>query len=122
MGVLALGMSAHANEQGPADAAANTSAEDGAGFIVKRIRETFPSGAKRLEYTARVYPQGRVEKHGDYVEYLETGEVFRSGQFAADKREGKWQYFDGGGQLVKSGSYAAGRLHGDWTFFEEGKK
>ena len=57
-------------------------------------------------------------KHGDWIEYYESGELRCKGQYKEGKRVEKWIYYHPNGKIEQKGQYRNdGRTTGEWTWY-----
>jgi|GEM_PF-7044882 len=67
----------------------------------------------RLGWQPQAWP-GSI-REGSARAWHPNGKLKLEGQYASDKRDGRWSYFDQQGQLLERGSYVADRRDGKWT-------
>ncbi|MEM7552006.1 MAG: DUF3352 domain-containing protein [Bacteroidota bacterium] len=71
----------------------------------KSQTENFEDGTPKYEVGIK-----NGQKHGNYFEYHETGELKVKGKYKNDLMEGTWKYYDENGNLVKRERYKRGDL------------
>ena len=71
----------------------------------KKQSESFEKGLPKYEVDIK-----NGQKHGNYFEYHETGELKIKGKYKNDLKDGLWKYYDIDGKLVNREKYKQGQL------------
>ena len=78
----------------------------------------FPDG--KTVYLKSNFVDGK--QHGEYVEYLQNGEINYKRNYANGIEDGEWIEYYENGNIQKKENYKEGQRHGEWiTYFENGQ-
>lgn len=85
---------------------------------IQGVRKVFFADGKIAEEVT--YVNG--VKEGTYKQYTEKGLVLEESTYKNDKLHGPATFRDGHGDIVSKGQFADNKKTGKWQFFEKGKK